>query len=130
MIKVTTCIGMTLFFLLFASLASAKNLHLEKFYQEKWCAANGGRAEVVLPDNTRCDCLTSSHAVEFDFGPKWSESIGQSLHYSLLTGKKAGIVLILEKPDDDRYWDRLNRIIKHFRLPIDTWKTGPPGGPD
>jgi hypothetical protein len=48
--------------------------------------------EYVLPDKTRCDCLTPTHAVEVDFGPKWHEAIGQSL-YNLQTGKKVGIVL-------------------------------------
>ena len=86
------------------------------------------QSEVVLEDNTRCDCLTEKHAIEFDFGKKWAESIGQSLHYSIKTGKTAGIVVILEKPGDYKYWIRLNAVIDHFRLPIDTWKTGPPRG--
>jgi len=32
--------------------------------------------------------------------------------------------LILEKKSDYKYWIRLNTIIEHFGLPIDTWKTG------
>jgi len=77
-----------------------------------------------LPDKTRCDCLTQTHAIEFDFGNKWAEAIGQSLYCSLQTGKRAGIVLILEKSKDYRYWIRLNTTIEHFNLPIDTWKMG------
>jgi len=88
------------------------------------------QSEVILPDKTRCDCLTEKHAIEFDFGAKWAESIGQVLYYSIQTGKRAGVVLILEKPDDYKYWIRLNRVIDHFGLAIDTWKTGPPGGVD
>ena len=99
----------------------AERKHSEKWYQSKWCHENGGRKEVVLADKTRCDCLTNTHAIEFDFGDKWAEAIGQSLYYSLQTGKKAGIVLILESSGDYRYWIRLNSTIKHFNLPIDTW---------
>lgn len=77
--------------------------------------------EVVLSDRTRCDCLTESHAIEFDFGNKWAEAIGQSLHYSLQTGKRAGIVLILERKKDYKYWIRLVLVIEHFNLPIDIW---------
>jgi len=109
-------------FSLFAGTAWAKHLHPEKWYQEKWCGENNGTVEVVLPDKTRCDCLTATHAIEFDFGKKWAEAIGQSLYYSLQTGKKAGIVLILEKPEDYKYWIRLNTTIDHFGLPIQTWK--------
>lgn len=85
---------------------------------------------MVFPDKTRCDCLTSSHAIEFDFGKKWAEAIGQALYYSIQTGKRAGVVLILEKKDDYKYWIRLNTIIEHFRLPIDRWETAPSGGLD
>jgi hypothetical protein len=37
-------------------------IFVEKYYQEKWCAEQSGKTEVVLPDRTRCDCLTKTHA--------------------------------------------------------------------
>jgi hypothetical protein len=55
-----------------------KREHPEKWYQEKWCRQQGGQIEVVLPDKTRCDCVTDTHAIEFDFGNGWAEAIGQS----------------------------------------------------
>jgi hypothetical protein len=97
--------------------------HLEKWYQQRWCDAHNGEMEVVLPDNTRCDCVTATHAIEFDFGEKWAESIGQSLYYGLQTGKTPGVVLILEEEKDDKYWLRLNTTVEHYDLPIDTWST-------
>ena len=56
-----------LLLLLFATPALAKHKHPEKWYQEQWCAQHGGVAEYVLPDKTRVDCLTATHAWEFDF---------------------------------------------------------------
>lgn len=106
-------------FLLLPTLAHA---FPEKHYQEAWCREHGGQAEVVLADGTRADCITATHAVEHDFGKKWAEAIGQSLYYSLQTGKRAGIVLILDGPKDRKYWLRLNSTIQHFQLPIDTWE--------
>jgi hypothetical protein len=50
--------------------------------------------------------------------------IGQGLHYSSMTKKKAGIVLILENKKDRKYWIRLNTTIEHFNLPIETWNVG------
>ena len=91
---------------------------------EQWCLAHDGEIEVVLPDNTRCDCLTPTHAVEVDFGEKWYEALGQSLYYGLQTGKKPGIVLIIEESTDLKYWLRLNSTILHYELPIDTWQIG------
>ena len=109
---------------LLPSLLSAKREHPEKWYQEKWCEAHKGQVEVVLPDGTRCDCVTDTHAIEFDFGNNWAEAVGQSAYYSLQTRKKPGVVLILEKIKDRKYWIRLNMTIEHFNLPIDTWKVG------
>jgi hypothetical protein len=121
----TTHLILILSLFCFLSPAEAKHTNPEKYYQEKWCAEQLGEVEVVLPDLTRCDCLTSSNAVEFDFGNKWAEAIGQSLYYSIQTGKKAGIALILEKPSDYKYWIRLNTVIAENDLKIDTWQVGP-----
>ena len=114
---------LTLLFI-FPSLVFAKREHPEKWYQKKWCEEQKGRVEVVLPDGTRCDCVTDTHAIEFDFGSNWPEAVGQSAYYALQTGKKAGIVLILETMKDRKYWIRLNTTIEHFKLPIDTWSIG------
>lgn len=108
--------------LLLASPSQAAHLHKERYYQNIWCSEHHGQAEVSLPDQTRADCLTASHAIEFDFAPKWYEAVGQALYYSLQTGKRGGIVLIMESPGDLNYWLRMNSTIKHFKLPIDTWK--------
>jgi len=106
------------------SILLAKREHPEKWYQVKWCETQKGRIEVVLPDGTRCDCLTDTHAIEFDFGDNWAEALGQSSYYAIQTGKKPGIVLILETSKDRKYWIRLNTTIEHFNLPIDTWSIG------
>ena len=98
----------------------AKHLHKEKWYQDRWCAGRG-ETEVVLPDHTRCDCLTPMNAVEVDFGGKWYQAVGQSLYYALQTGHRAGVVLIVERPEDRKYWYKLNTLIEHFKLPIDSW---------
>jgi len=66
--------------------------------------------------------FSAEYPIEFDFGKKWAESLGQALYYSLQTGNRAGIVLILEGPQDRKYWIRLNSTIEHFRLPIETWE--------
>jgi hypothetical protein len=50
--------------------------------------------------------------------------LGQSAYYALQTGKKAGVVLVLETIKDRKYWIRLNTTIEQFNLPIDTWNVG------
>lgn len=100
----------------------AKRKQYEKWYQMQWCAEHNGKTEVWLPDRTRCDCETATHAIEFDFGSKWAEAIGQALYYSVHLNKPAGVVLILERKEDYRYWNRLKTTVEHFNLPLTTWK--------
>lgn len=104
--------------LIFLSLpAGAKHLHKESVYQAHWCSANSGLTEYILDDKTRIDCLTATHAVEFDFASKWAESIGQSLYYGLKTQKTPGIVLIIENPEKDgKYVKRLEQVANKFGI--------------
>lgn len=90
----------------------------EADYVEHYCR---GEIEHVLPDRTRVDCLSDTHAIEYDWGKKWAESLGQSLHYSAMTGKKAGIVLITIPRNKERYLKRLRGAIKAHGLDVDVW---------
>jgi hypothetical protein len=110
-------------FLFFHSICMASD-HPESWYVENWCTAHGGVVEVVLEDRTRCDCITETHAIEFDFGAKYYQAIGQSLHYGRMTGKKPGIVLILESDSDIKYWDRLLFDVSYWLVPVDLWSYG------
>lgn len=96
--------------------ANAKHLYPEKYYQNIWCEEQKGRTEVKLIDNTRIDCLTKTEAVEFDFASKWAEAIGQSLHYSYMTGKAPAIVLIIEKNDDFKYYTRIKPLCEKYEI--------------
>ena len=98
---------------------------VEAWYQDVWCRGMDGQVEVRMNDGRRIDCLTDSHAIEFEFARKWPEAIGQSLEYSMMTGKSAGIVLVLRRSKDQAYWQRLNAVVSHYRLPIRLWKLGP-----
>jgi hypothetical protein len=107
---------------LVANTSQADRLHPEKYYQMQWCFAHGGMVGVELPEETRCDCVTESHVIEIQFAEKWADAIGRSLHYSLISGKIAGIVLILASESDHKYWNLLNSTIEKFELPIETWE--------
>ena len=81
----------------FVSSAFCAHSHPEKYFQKIRCREHNGQTEVRLADGTRADCITATHAIEFDSGPKWAEAIGQALFYGVQIGKRSGIVLILEK---------------------------------
>lgn len=96
------------------------HVHNEESYQKAWCIANNGIIEYENKDFTRVDCLTKTHAVEFDFANKWHESIGQALHYSVMTGKKAKVVLILDNPKAQWvYYKRIQKIGKAYNFEVE-----------
>jgi len=109
------CAALGLFF-------SGAAISLEKDYLEPWCAERDGVTEYRLPDDTRVDCELTCYSVEFDHAERMYEAVGQSLHYSRMTGKRAGIALILDETTDSKYLKRLNDLIYHYRLPIDVWE--------
>lgn len=109
-IKKLILISLIIIFLTNTSEAS-KHQYNEAAYQHVWCKAHNGIEEYENSDKTRVDCLTDTHAVEFDFAKKWAESIGQALHYSYMTGKKGKVVLILENPNKEMcYYYRVKRL--------------------
>jgi hypothetical protein len=95
----------------------------ERYYQYKWASENypESKVEYILEDKTRVDILTEEYAIEVDFAYKYTEAIGQSLYYSILTKRKAGILLVLKSDKDLKYLQRLMRIIVEKKLDIRVW---------
>mgnify|MGYP006916105950 CR=1 FL=1 len=94
--------------------------HNEESYQQVWCNMHNGILEYENSDFTRVDCLTKKYAVEFDFADKWYESIGQALHYGLMTGKKPMLVLIIEDSSTQNvYCNRVKKIGKKYKVNVE-----------
>ena len=93
----------------------------EAFHRDRIRKKWNGTPEYNLKDGTRVDCLTDQYAVEFDFSNKWAEAVGQALYYSMKTGKKAGIVLIMNGGSSQAHLERLKEVIGHYRLDIKIW---------
>lgn len=94
--------------------------HNEASYQQAWSKAHDGVMEYENRDFTRVDCLTDTHAVEFDFANKWHEAIGQALHYGVMTGKRPMVVLILDEPDTQMvYFKRVKKIAKKYNFDVE-----------
>lgn len=91
----------------------------ESDYVNKYCE---GRIEVVLPSRKRVDCLTAEYAIEYDYRRKWAEAFGQSIHYSIQTGKKPGIVLIGDYPKIQKELTILHNMFKHVGYGPDDYK--------
>jgi hypothetical protein len=102
---------------------SLLGISCERHYQKIFAEENKGLIEVPMSDGTRYDVLTEKHAIEVDFALKWAEAIGQSLNYARLTGKKAGIVLLIKQNKEEKHLKRLDQIIQLYDLPIDVFPT-------
>lgn len=96
--------------LLFCTNPVSAHLHNEVSYQQAWAKLHGAVCEYCNDDGTRVDCITNTHAIEFDFAKKWAEAIGQALYYQYKTGKKAMVILILECPSKEYVY------LKHVQI--------------
>ena len=107
-------------FTLITSSMSCYAIENEAFYSDKFCKEMSGKSEHVLKDLSRVDCLTDTHAYEFDWadGMKVYEAIGQSLYYASETGKDPGIYLLVRKKNSEKHIRKVKRVIETFELPI------------
>ena len=78
----------------------------ERKAQQNWCYGNGGQTEYRL-EGVKIDCKLDDEkkAIEFDFGDKWHQCIGQSVYYGAITGYSPACVLIRKEKYRDRTWD-------------------------
>lgn len=100
------------------SLAEKKN---EAFYRDAWTEKHGGQTEVRLPDGTRCDIVTETHAVEVEWAHKWYEGFGQALWYGFQLNKTPGIVLILRNEGDRKFLVRIRSLAAHHGIDLRVW---------
>lgn len=103
--------------LLFISLSVFAEKRPESYYCDIAAKALKGETEVTMPDRSRCDIVTEDYAIEVEAAGSF-ECIGQSLNYAFQSDKKAGIVLMVDKPTDSI---RLMSVIRHYELPITVW---------
>lgn len=60
-------------------------------------------AEVLLPDGSRCDLLSSEYAIEVDWAAsKWKESIGQAVLYAIWMDRKPAVLLLVKDAEREK----------------------------
>ncbi len=78
-----------------ASIAEERN-------ERAWCQAlapkYGAEVEVRLWDGTRCDLLSATEAIEVDWAAKAYEAVGQAVWYSIVTGRRPAVLLLVRDP--------------------------------
>ena len=87
----------------------------------QWCMKHEGLLDVRLPDGRRCDCLTRDYAITMTSGPHWAEALGTALYDAAQTGRKAGMVLVLEQEQEYENFLLLNTTLQHHRLDLKVW---------
>lgn len=110
----------TLFFCA-SSLANTGGLVIvnptEKDYVNETCQ---GKTHAKLSKTIQIDCLTETHAIEYDKASNWSEALEQIVYKSATTNKKLGIVLT-SVGDDKYYLSRLHKSLELHNLQVDVW---------
>lgn len=90
----------------------------ERRHKRDWCSRNKGIINHILDDGSLVDCLTEDHAIEFDLAKNWANAVGKVLYYSIKTGKKPGIVLIIKKKKDYEYLKKLLKVSENHDIKI------------
>jgi len=107
-----------------AMLLTAASAMTESDYRSALCGSADYAQEVRMPNGTRADCVSETHAIEIDFAQKWAEAIGQSLNYAAETGKPPAVILICKSGTERKClkWSLLlEQTASHWRLPIKVW---------
>lgn len=73
-----------------------------------------------MPDGSRADCVTDTHAIEVERASNYLEAPGQAMWYAFQTGLEPGIVLIVGE-GEEAYLQRLYSLIRAYELPIRVW---------
>ncbi len=95
---------------------------LEAAYRDAWCKARPDYVRTEQPvTGGQVDCLTERYAIEFGFASKWKEDIAQARWYGMQTGKIPGIVMILKKPSDAKYFRYLEDYLHFHDIYIRVW---------
>ena len=58
----------------------------------------GWETEVVMNDGSRADLVNDSFAAEVEWSSKWKEALAQAVLYSIWTGKKPLVILLVKDP--------------------------------
>jgi hypothetical protein len=90
----------------------------EAFYCKKIATYFKGVEQVHLKSGLIPDVVTDVLVIEVDFVHKWAESIGQSLQYSLETGKKATIVFIYDSVRDYYLLNEVTPLLKRLSISV------------
>ena len=107
--------------------ALAGDRHSEDWYNRLWCGLNdGAKAEVVLPDQSRADCVTADHVIETKFARDCKHGVGQALHYLVELRKtmpeiQGGVLLIIETPEDEKYYRACERLVSAVTPRLHLW---------
>lgn len=81
-----------------------------------------GEAEHRLPDGSRVDILTDTHAIEVEWSDKWPEAIGQAAYYAMATDREPCVWLLLRGRFDEDYL-RCLMVCRKYGIKLQTIKT-------
>ena len=96
-----------------------EGLRTEREYQLHCNQILQGEVEYRLPDGTRVDILTDCLAIEVDFAKKWYEAVGHAAHYSRLTNRPPGVLLIVRDKTDEKYVSAAKSAINKIQVKVE-----------
>jgi hypothetical protein len=103
---------------LICSVSGFAQNYSERFFSEIAAQELKGVCEVSLVGGKRVDIITKDYAIEVEFCFKWYESIGQSLFYSIMTGKRPCVVCICRSSKDYKEFNNLQLVCQVHKISL------------
>lgn len=102
--------------MLFSSTAYSAS---DDWYIQTYCT---GEKYKKMPDLTICDCVDDVYA--YEYSRDWQTAAGKALHMANQSGKRAGIVMMIDTSDNFRNAEMVRTDIQQMKFPIDLWFKG------
>jgi hypothetical protein len=89
-------------------------------YKTKWCSDNGGKVDYVHEDDaSKVACIRDRYVIDVAHVGKWKEAVGQALFFSVITGKKPGVALIVpDTTEDANNFKNLKLVAGKFNIRV------------
>ena len=99
--------------------AGANEPEWSRYVARQWGLNPEEVCEYLLPEGSRVDVITNDTAWEVEWAYNHYEAVGQALHYSIWSGRKPGIVLLMRSGiADDRALFRTKTICIKYDIKL------------
>ena len=83
-----------------------------------------GQVAFDIGEVKKVDCVTATHAIAYVLSDDWATGLGRALHWAAVTGKRPGIVVIIDPEGQSRDLAKLKSALHSIPgIEVTVWPT-------